>query len=435
MATSVIMPKLEMSQETATVIEWLVEEGQAVDKGAALLEVETDKITVEVESPASGLLAGICVQSGEVVPVTSVIAYILEPGEQLPTANEGPMGSPAAERNINVTPVAARLAEAQGVDMAAVTGTGAGGRITKADVESAVARAQPSGTGVTEEPRPRATPAARRTARETGVNLAGVGGTGPRDRIQVSDVAAVAAMAGRPPIDRQPASVVPLEGMRLRIAQRLTESYQNTPHVTFTVDVDMTAALMARQSLNRRAEVQERPRISVTALLVQVCAWALKRHPRLNASLQGQEIHLHSKVNVGVAVALDEGLIVPVIQQADQLSVSEISLKLADLTERARSGQLLPDDVAAGTFTISNLGMFRIDHFTAIINPPQCAILAVGRISKRPVVEEGQGDDQLVIRPVMTMTLSVDHRLVDGAAAARFLTDLVDALEAPVLML
>jgi pyruvate dehydrogenase E2 component (dihydrolipoamide acetyltransferase) len=213
----------------------------------------------------------------------------------------------------------------------------------------------------------------------------------------------------------------------------MTESYQTTPHITLTIDADMTAAEALRAELNGLSEQVKGPRVAVTAILVKVCAWALRRHPLVNASLQGETIHLHEQANIGVAVALDEGLIVPVIHDADRLGVSEIAHRLDDLSQRARQGKLMPDDVAGGTFTISNLGMFGIKHFTAIINPPEAAILAVGRIVKRAVVDENS--DEVRVRPMMEMTLSADHRVLDGAVAARFLADVAAALERPGILL
>jgi pyruvate dehydrogenase E2 component (dihydrolipoamide acetyltransferase) len=223
--------------------------------------------------------------------------------------------------------------------------------------------------------------------------------------------------------------------MRRTIAARMQQSYQTAPHITLTVEVDVSAAEVLRRELNERAEALGVPRISVTAILVKVCAWALQRHRWVNASLNGDEIRLHAASNIGVAVALEEGLIVPVIRGAEVLGISEIASRVRDLAERARTNSLAPADVTGGTFTITNLGMLGVDHFTAIINPPESAILAVGRILKRAVVVERDGQDEVIVRPMMSMTLSADHRVLDGAVAARFLRDVVDALEHPNLML
>jgi len=283
------------------------------------------------------------------------------------------------------------------------------------------------------EPSPekvRATPAARRIARERGVDLSAVTGSGPQGRIQAADVLAFTqAPAGTPaPV----AEIIPLQGMRRTIAERMTTSYRTTPHITFTVRVDMSRFEEARARLNARAEAAGEVHVSATALIVKAVAWALRQHPWLNSTLHDEEIHLLPEVNVGVAVALEEGLIVPVVHQADRKSVAEIAAEMNDLVTRAREGRLTPADVAGGTFTVSNLGPFGIEQFTAIINPPQAAILAVGATQLEPVVDE---EGQVVVRPVMRMTLSADHRVVDGARAARFLTDLREALEAPTLIL
>jgi pyruvate dehydrogenase E2 component (dihydrolipoamide acetyltransferase) len=437
MAVPFIMPKLEMTQETATVIEWLKQEGEQVEKGEPLLTVETDKVTVDIESPASGILAGVRVAPQQVVPVTEVIAYVLQPGEELPQERaeeragaapslppQAPTASPVA-----ATPVAQRMAQAHGLDLGAVVGTGAGGRVTKADVEAALAAPARPATGPLPS-RVRATPAARRVARERGADLSGVTGSGPRGRVQAADVL---GFTPAPALVSTPATgVIPLQGMRRTIAERMTLSYQTAPHITFTVRVDMTGFEEVRAQLNAKAEAEGLPRVSVTALIVRAVGWALQRHPWLNSTLRDEEVHLLPEIDVGVAVAMEEGLIVPVVRQADRKSVAEIAAEVRDLAARAREGRLTPADVAGGTFTVSNLGPFGIEQFTAIINPPQTAILAIGATQPEVVVDEG---GQVVVRPVMRMTLSADHRVVDGAVAARFLSDLREALEAPSLIL
>jgi pyruvate dehydrogenase E2 component (dihydrolipoamide acetyltransferase) len=422
MPTPVIMPKLEMSQETATVVEWLKSEGDAVEKGEPLLTVETDKVTIDIESPAAGTLADIRAEADEVVPVTEVIAYILRPGESVPSGRPAKKEEPHSDRQ-RATPVARRIAIERAVSLEDIKGTGVSGRITKADVEAAVSKV-------------RATPAARRIARERGVGLAAIAGSGPRGRIQAADVqAAIFPVAGRYREGEGDVEVIPLTGMRRTIAERMAHSAQTAPHITLTVEADMTAAQALRAELNVRAEAMGVPRVSVTAILVKACAWALMRHRWVNASLHGDEFHLHRSAHVGVAVALDEGLIVPVIHRAETLGLGEIAARLSDLTERAQGGTLTPGDVSGGTFTLSNLGMYGVRQFTAILNPPQCAILAVGSMVKRQVVVEREGQDVAAIRPMMDLTLSADHRVLDGAAAARFTQDLVAVLEHPNLLL
>ncbi len=421
------MPKFGMTQTEATVVRWLKQEGDTVQQGDVLLEVETDKTIMEVEAPCAGTLAGITAQPKQVVPVTTVIAYILEPGESLPASQPQPATPTGTTGTVaglqkppsRATPVAVKRAAEAGIDIGRVPPSSPSARVTRQDVEDYLR--------CSSSPRTRATPAARRIACEQGVDLAALSGSGPRGRVQAADVlrAAQAVPAPTDPV----AQVVPLEGMRRTIATRMQMSYQTVPHIMLTVEVDMSAAQALRSELNARAKKADAPNISVTAILVKVCAWALRRHPWVNASLRDDSIYLHDTANIGVAVALETGLIVPVIRQAETLGLGEIAARLQSLTGRAREGRLTPDDVSGGTFTISNLGMFGISHFTAIINPPQSAILAVGRIDRRPVVE--RETDEIVIRPMMSMTLSADHRVLDGAVAARFLQDVVDALEHP----
>ncbi len=467
MATTVIMPKVDMDQETGTVSEWLKQEGEHVEKGEPILIIETNKVAIEVESPASGILRGIQAERGEVIPIGTVIAYILEPGEKLPKATVSPATTAVSA---TATPVARNIAAAHNVDLARVAGTGPRGRVTKKDVKTALDAVSGAQAG---DGRVYATPAARRTAREQGVDLTTVTGSGPQGRVQGTDVLAATARAQVTPalapgtVPAPDVKVVPLQGMRRTIAERMTVSYQTIPHITFTVRVNMTSFEETRSQINAKADASGQSHVSATALFVKAVAWALKRHPWLNSTLrprterppQGRllrhnleramhddEIHLLPQINVGVAVALppsfppsggDEGggkrggVIVPVVCNADQKGVGEIASEVNDLATRAREGQLTPSDVTGGTFTISNLGPFGIEQFTAIINPPQAAILAIGATQLEPIVEEGQ----VLVRPVMRMTLSADHRIVDGAVAAYFLADLREAMEAPALLL
>jgi pyruvate dehydrogenase E2 component (dihydrolipoamide acetyltransferase) len=287
----------------------------------------------------------------------------------------------------------------------------------------------------------RATPAARRLARERNLTLKQIRGSGPLGRIQVEDVARFqprmveAASKLVSESDSDSGEMLALSRMRRVIADRVVQNYQSIPHINFTVSVDMTAVIELRRRLNVEIEKEEAARVSVTAVLAKVCAWALERHPLVNAAWSEAGIQLHDQIKIGVAVALDDGLIVPVIQNVASLGLLKIASQLQKLTIRARSGHLQPQDVQGGTFTISNLGMFGIDQFTAIINAPQSAILAVGQTVKKPIVVETPTGDEMVIRPMMMMTLSVDHRLIDGTVAARFLQDVVGGLEQPDRML
>ena len=454
----VIMPKFGFTQETAQIVQWLVKPGEKVEKGQPIAEVTTDKVNMEVESPANGILADVRYPEGAEVPVTEVICYITAPGEQIPAAPTQAAPPPAeqvafakgaapVEARPAVTPVAARLAREQGIDVDQIAGSGPGGRVTRKDVEAALTQGSPPG-------KVRAAPAARRLAREMNVLLETVPGSGPHGRIQSSDVraaatapqtaAAPAAFPVAPPPQPTPSipptgwkfatplrQTIPVTGMRRTIAERLQKSSQDAPHITFDAYIDMTAAL----ALHTRAAAwvkEDQDRVSLTAVIARAVAWTLERHPGLNAwfldNAGAHEIHHLAQVNLGVAVALPDGLIVPVIHDASRKGILQLAREINDLSARARSGKLRPDDVTEGTFTLSNLGMFAIDRFTAIINPPEVGILAVSRVRKQIVVDE---NDQPAVRPLMALTLSVDHRAVDGAAAARFMADLRTALETP----
>ncbi len=433
MATPVIMPKVDMDQETGTVVEWLKQEGEQVEQGEAILVIETAKVAIEVESPAAGVLGGIQAAPGEEIPIATTIAYILAEGEQAPTPESAPVAvaeppAPTPSESPSTpsiaTPVAQKLAAQEGIDVSALSGSGPGGRVTKADVQSAIEAPQEVPTG---DGKIYATPAARRIARERGVALAAISGSGPKGRIQAIDVL-------ERPVETQflpPASgavreleVIPLAGMRRTIAERMTRSVQTAPHFSLQVDVDMRQAEAMRARFNERGEVK----ITPTAIIVKAVAWALIRHRFVNARLVDDAIHLLPEINIGVAVALEEGLIVPVVHDADRQGIAQIAARISELSSRARAGELTADDLTGSTFTVSNLGMFGIDRFTAIINPPESAILAVGRTENRPR-EIGPGEIGLV--PTMTLTLSVDHRAMDGAIAARFLDDLRQAIEEP----
>jgi len=436
-AKEVIMPKFGFTQENAQIVRWLKNAGEAVEQGDPIAEVTTDKVNMEVEAPATGILDGLRFAEGDTVPVTAIIAFIRGKDEKLetpasgqPTAEEKPRAeSPVAGRPSSATPVAHKMAQEMGVDVSQITGTGPGGRVTKRDVEAHV---------TTELGKPRAVPAARRLAQELNVDLNTVTGSGPRGRVQSADVREAAkpqtANEGRPmspSIVRGQPSTIPFTGMRRTIATRLQKSFQESPHIFFDAYIDVSAAEALRAALNERLG-KEQARISLTAIIAKACGWALARHPLVNSRIEGENIVLLSEVNVGIAVALEAGLIVPVVQNVPHKGLAQIASEIADLAERARNNRLRPQDVADGTFSISNLGMFGVDKFTAIINPPQVAILAVSRARKQFVPD---ANDQPVARPIMTVTLSADHRVVDGAVAARFLQDVRAALEQPALMM
>jgi pyruvate dehydrogenase E2 component (dihydrolipoamide acetyltransferase) len=319
------------------------------------------------------------------------------------------------------------MAKEEGVDLAQVPA--AAERITRGDVERFLAAQKSSGRVAIA-----ASPAARRLAQESGVALETVGGSGPRGRVQAADVLAAARSAPAPAamIGRE-AEIVPLTSIRRTIAERMQQSFQESPHIALTVEADMTEAESIRKRFNVQAEKLGQARITVTALLIKFVAWALVHHPYINASFGGDSISLWKDVNIGVATAAPHGLVVPVIRNSDRLSVSEINMRLMDLAERARENKLKLEDVQGGTFTISNLGMFGIRQFHAVINPPESAILAVGAVVRRPVVVDEQ--DHVEVRPMLSLTLCADHRVIDGIVAARFLSDLVTGLESPGLLL
>jgi pyruvate dehydrogenase E2 component (dihydrolipoamide acetyltransferase) len=426
MPVPIIMPKFGFTLESCEIVQWLVREGDRVRGGDPICEVTTDKVNMEVEAPEDGVIHQILYKAGDVVPVTQVICYLLRPNEVAETAT----AAIAAESAPSATPLARRIAESNQLDLAAVQGSGRDGKIMRRDVEQALGKV-------------RATPAARRLAAEHGVDLAEIQGTGRGGRVQGTDVqAALAQRAAEPaaPLIKRDTQEMPppniaehadrrvvrLEGMRRTIAQRLQKSFQSAPHIFLDTTVDMSAIETLRGTLKARGE-----KLSVTAVLIKACAWALGRNPALNATLEGDEISYWRNANIGMAVALQDGLIVPVIHRAEQLSLYAIQQEVDRLAALAREGKLTLDQVSGGTFTVTNMGMFGVDSFTAIINPPQVAILAVGR-TVRSFVPDAEGKP--ILKPTLTMTLSADHRVVDGAHAAHFLRDLRDVIQTPSLL-
>jgi pyruvate dehydrogenase E2 component (dihydrolipoamide acetyltransferase) len=436
-----IMPKFDMDQEKATIISWVKKEGDLIKLDETILTVETEKVAIDVPSPATGTLAGILYKDGDVVPVTKVIAYILKEGEtiaDLPKLDGASVPSKpqpvTATKNMDsassvaATPVAVRMAKEEGVDLSNVTTSG--NKITREDVERYIEN-QKSGGRVTIP----ATPAARRIALESGVPLEAVAGSGPRGRVQSVDVAEMAKLVATSSVANggRDVEVIPLSSIRRTIAKRMQQSFQESPHIALTVDVDVTELENTKKRFNVQAEKFVQPRITITALIIKIVAWALVRNPYINASFTEDSILLWKDVNIGVATAVPQGLVVPVLKDADQLGVGEINMRLSELADRARENKLKLEDVQGGTFTISNLGMFGVPHFRAVINPPESAILAVGSVVRKPVVVDDQ--DRVEVRPMLSLTLSADHRVIDGVVAARFLSDLVAGLELPGLLL
>jgi len=421
MAVEVIIPKVDMVMETGTFVEWLKDEGEEISKGEPLFVIITEKASIECESPASGLLGGCTAKPDDVIPVTEIIGYILEPGELPPTPKER-QGLP---------------------ETSAAKAWDASGELETTQQVVVPETSLPEGDG-----KARATPVARRLAVKMGIDLARVAGRGPRGRIHKADVLAFAdnqpfgAVMQRiriaPTADLQVAlpeagvkAVVPLIGPRRLIAERMTYSTATAPHFMLSLRVDMSEAARLRSSLEESVQARTGHKLSYTSILALATVRVLTRHPFVNASLNGNEIIQWQDVHLGIATSLEDSLIVPVIHQAQNKNLEQITSALGDLVARARDKHLTPAEMSGSTFTISNLGMFDIESFTAIINPPESAILAVGKIVKTPVDVEGE----IQMKPMMNMTLSVDHRVVDGAGGARFLSDLKSVLENPYLLI
>ncbi len=410
MATNVIMPALGVAQETGKVIRWLRPEGAQVTKGEPLIEIETDKATVEIEAPATGVLVQVTAREGEEVPVGQPIAVIHEAGD---AAGTGPAVIPAP------TPVSSAR-------------TASSGAAPSAPAASAVPPA-PSAAGGGHLPP--ASPRARRLARELGVDLAALSGTGLGGAVLASDVlaargatppAAQGATTPRATAPEAPDVVTPSTVWRL-MAERTTQSWTTVPHFFLLREVNAGRLVAWREAWQRRFKED----VTYTDLLVTLVAASLRQHRRLNATWNNGAIKVFPEINIGVAVATDDALVVPVIHRADTLSVTEIAGRLRDVVARAQAGKLRPEDIRGGTFTITNLGMYGVDSFTAVINPPQAAILAVGRIAQRVVPIENAPR----VQPVMMLSLSCDHRVVDGVRAAQFLQTLADLIEEPLAIL
>ncbi len=417
MAITFGMPSLGHTMEKGKIIEWLKQEGEPVGKGEPLVVIETDKVITEVESPTAGVVLKIVAGVEEERPIGALIAVLGEQGEQLgeaelqqllgpvavsaapapapvllpaPTPVTGSRTAPAAQdsgERLKISPIARKLADELGLDASTMQGTGPGGRITKDDVLR-VAEA-------TKAAAPAAAPAAPAVTPGT-------------TRLGVS-------------------STVPLRGMRGRVAERMFQSWNTIPRVTEVMQVDMSATVAFREAMLGQWEQQYGLRLSLNDMLLKAVAVALQRHPRLNATLVDQEVRLHNSVNLGVAVNLDEGLIVPVLFHAEQKDLGQIARESRILAEKARAGRLQIDEITDGTFTVTNLGTTGIELFTPIINPPQVAILGVGMVQRRPVVL----GDALAIRPSVYLSLVFDHRAVDGVPAANFLQELKHLLEKP----
>ncbi len=439
MARPLVMPQMGYDMKEGTILRWLKHEGDRVERGEPIAEIETDKVNIEIESFASGVILKLLAQEGETIPVGQPIAMIGEPGEKLeeeavpavaavstaatataPAARAAvaPAAAPAAPaeaeapppgERVRASPLVRRLAAEHGIDLTKVRGSGPGGRIVKEDIMPLIAA-------------PRA-PVAPEVAPPP-----------PPPAPEVAPAVPPAAPPAAPPPPGLPAfEVVELGRMRQTIARRMAESFQQAPHFFVTTVVEVDALLALREQIN--AQVPEEERVSVTDLLVKACALALRDFPTLNASfIPPNQLRVYKRIDINIAVATEHGLIAPFVPEADRKPLGEIARLTKDLIARAREERLRPEEYQGGTFTISNLGMFGlVEHFTAIINPPQAAILAVGSILREPVYRE-ESDEPVPVRR-MRLTLSIDHRVADGAIAARFLETVRHLLEHPMLLL
>jgi len=481
MPIKILMPALSPTMTEGNLARWLKKEGDKVASGDVLAEIETDKATMEVEAADDGVLGRIVVPEGtDGVKVNSVIGLLLEEGEDraalesATTGNGGAPAQPAAQAAAPViaspapvrsvapaataavaTPLARRIAGQAGLDLAAVSGSGAHGKVTRADVEAAISG---SGGGAAFAPvahgeRVFASPLARRLAAEHGLDIAALRGSGPDGRVVRADIAAALAAPGQPGPAPRPAAVAPapsaarapapaapvaagedsevvsMSTMRKIVAERMTASKTTVPHFYLTVDCEIDELLRVRKALNAR---DEKLKLSVNDFIIRACALALMEVPQANVSWEapGKMRRWHT-ADIAIAVALDEGLITPIVRGAEKKGLAQISTEMKTLAERARTGKLLPEDYQGGSFSISNLGMFGIKQFDAVINPPQACILAVGAGEPRAVVKDGQ----LAVATVMSCTLSVDHRVVDGATGAKLLVAIKKLIEYPPAML
>lgn len=436
MATKVLMPKLGATMEEGIIESWLVDVGEKVEEGDPLVEIQTDKITIEVEAEQDGVLLKTLYPEGSTVKVQEVIAYLGEEGEEIEELFESkttttelkPVSKPEqpevvpieineiVEDKIRKTPAARMLAKEHDINLSKIKGTGPNGRIQKRDVEKYL------------QNRIRITPLAKKIAEEHEIDYTNMTGSGVHGKIVKDDLSSLIAHT-----TSNDASVkkVPFKGIRKVIAERISESAYTSPHVTLMSEIDMTGVVTLREKLLPVVEELVGLRISYNEIILKATAVALKQNPDMNVSLIEDEIIYHSDVNIGMAVDTPNGLIVPVLKHVDDKRLSEITKEAKRLGNQAREGKLSVDETKGSTFTVSNLGMYAVDGFTPIINIPNAAILGVGRIQKKPVIK----DDEVVIRSMMSVSLSFDHRIIDGAPAAVFLTDLKNILEQPLKLL
>ena len=442
MSVNVTMPKLGMTMKVGKVSKWYKNEGDPVEKGEDLFEVETEKISIKVESPGNGNLFQVVVPAGTTVPIGTILAVIAEGGEQ-PERIEGiqageviemesdPAKPQSAEaetgtkekRRILSTPSARRVAKELGVDLALVTGTGSDGKIKEADVRKFDEEGPPA---------PKITPLAAEIAKQEGLDISKITGTGENGKITRGDVQRALAV---PAVALEEASsdvkVIPFEGMRKIIADNMHASLQNAAQLTAFTEVDVTEMVRIKDLVKEEYKRDDSIKISYNDIIVMATARALMRHRIMNSTLVGEEILVHDNVHLGIAVALSEGLIVPKLHNAEKKTLLQIAKEVRELAQKAREGALAVEEVTGGTFTISNVSMLGMDGFTPVLNPPETGILGIGRVIEKPAVFEGE----IAIRHMMTLSLTFDHRVVDGAPAMAFLKDLAGLLAQPVLIM
>jgi len=417
MAYEIILPKIDEAMTQGKIIEWMKQEGEQVEKGTVLFTLETEKVTWEVESPAAGVLSRHLAKAGDVVAVGVVVAYVLSVGEDMPQelgktsgaeeTKETPVSAnvlkkdekiqreaASTDERIKATPLAKKVAKELSVDLSMITGTGPGGRISREDVERfAESRSQFQKTEKKSED--------------------------VESRFQLS------------PAEKKSDDIVALSSMRKTIARRMTESFQTVPHFSLTVEVDMHELKKTREALLVTIEKRTGIRITYTDLFIKIVARAVEDNPAINVSWANDALSLHHDIDIGVAVNVENGLVVPVLKEANKKSLEEIAKNRLDLVDRARKGKLLPAEMKGGSLTVSNLGMCGIDQFNPIINPPESCILGIGRTVEKPVVREGA----VIIRPMTKLTLSIDHRVLDGGSGSRFLQRISELIENPFLMI
>ena len=453
MAVELRMLQMDQTMTKGKIGKWLVQEGDTVTEGQPLLEIETDKVVHEQESPADGIIAQILPEEGSDVPVNALLAIIADPGEEVERVEADTMvisqqteeskqtskkpSTPSKSKTISApplspikaSPAAKELADKLSIDLSQVKASGPGGRVLESDVHRYIETREPT---TTESTRLKASPLARRLAKEFGLDLTSIAGSGPDGRIVRDDVMQtvdeIPEQVFRP--TSEVSEVIELSGIRKIIAERMTMSLQTNASVTLHTEVDATNFVELRNLFNEELQKRE-DSLTYTDLLVKIVSIALNEHPRLNATLTDAGIQLQADINIGVAVALEDGLVVPVVRNADKIGLSDISEQIKTLAEKARNNQLTPSELQGGTFTITNLGNYGVDAFTPIINPPESGILGVGRIIKKPIVH----NDEIAIRHMLSLSLTFDHRVVDGAPAAQFLQTVSQYIQNPYLML